>query len=90
MVEDEAVAETVELAGRDPGADMGGDEVERLRRKPAGAPHAIEVLWPVDTGGFLVPPPGVVDLLLVHQCFPSSASGSGAARRIPSVVTAQV
>ena len=42
VVEDEVVAELVELAGRDAGLDVGGDEVERLGGQPAGPAHAFK------------------------------------------------
>ena len=42
VIDDEPVAQPVELAGGDPGADIGGDEVERLGGEHPGPPHAFE------------------------------------------------
>ena len=46
--DNEFVAEPVELAGRDPRADMRNDEVERRRGQPPGLPHAVERVGAVD------------------------------------------
>ena len=48
MIDDEAVAQPVEFAGRDPGTDIGRDEVERRRGEHAGAAHAFERVGAVD------------------------------------------
>ena len=63
VVEDEVVAELVELAGGDARLDVGRDEVERLGRQPAGAAHALEALGAVDLDGALVAPP-IVDAVV--------------------------
>src|SRR4029453_8320236 len=59
VVEDEVVTELVELRGRDPGLDMGRDEIERLGRQPAGPAHALEALRTVQLDRALVAPPVV-------------------------------
>src|SRR5690606_20973237 len=66
VIDDEVVAEPVELAGRDAGPDVGRDEVERLRGQPARPAHAVEALLAVNLDG----PPfrdGLVDVHLVHR-----------------------
>ena len=48
MIDDEAVAQPVEFAGRHPGTHIGRDEVERRGRERAGAAHAFERIGAVD------------------------------------------
>ncbi len=48
MGHDEAVAEPVERIGGDAGLDMRRDEVQHLRREPAGFAHALEALGPME------------------------------------------
>ena len=60
VVEDEVVAELVELAGGDAGLDVRRDEVERLGRQAAGPAHAGEAFGAVELDGALVAPPIVV------------------------------
>ena len=48
MVDNEPMAQPIELAGGDPGPDMGRDEVERLGGKHAGPPHALKGFRSVD------------------------------------------
>src|SRR6266853_2995402 len=44
LIDDQVMAKTVELAGRDPGLDMGGDEVEHFPGEFPGNAHALDLL----------------------------------------------
>ena len=44
MVDDELVADAVELVGRDAGADRSLNGIQRLRGDPAGDPHRLDGL----------------------------------------------
>jgi hypothetical protein len=48
MIEHKFVAQPVELAGGDAGADMGRDKVEGARRQLPGPPHALKGLGAVE------------------------------------------
>ena len=48
VIDNEPVAETIEVLGGHPRLDVGGDEVEGLRGKDAGPPHPLERLRPMD------------------------------------------
>jgi hypothetical protein len=48
VIDDEPVAQPVEVAGGDPGTDMRSDEVERLGGENSRPPHAFECFRPVD------------------------------------------
>ena len=53
MVADELLAQTVQLAGGDAGADIGADEVQALGRKAAGLAHTGKGLRAVEADGGL-------------------------------------
>ena len=64
MIEDEVVAELVELAGGDARHDMRRDEVERLGGQAAGPAHAFEAFGAVQLDGPFVAPPIVVAVVV--------------------------